>query len=45
MFYTYAALLIVVGGVMGGITGTIVVRLKFLLPYERRKKFGFAPRE
>ena len=42
MFYTYAALLIVVGGVMGGITGTIVVRLKFLLPYERRKKFGFA---
>lgn len=42
MLYTYAALLVVIGGVMGGITGTIVLRLKFLLPYERRKQFGFA---
>ncbi len=41
VLYTYIALLVIVGAVMGGITGTIVVRLRHLLPYERRKRFGF----
>lgn len=34
-------LLVIVGGVMGGITGSIVLRMKHLLPYERRKQLGF----
>lgn len=41
VIYTYIALLVVVGAAMGGITGTLVVRLKHFLPYERRKQFGF----
>ena len=45
LLYSYIALLLVVGAVMGGITGTIVVRLKHFLPYERRKQFGFLSRK
>ncbi len=45
VLYSYIALLLVVGAVMGGITGTIVVRLKHFLPYERRKQFGFLSRK
>lgn len=41
VMYPYIALLVVVGGIMGGITGALVVRLRFFLPYERRKQFGF----
>jgi uncharacterized membrane protein len=44
VLYTYIALLVIVGAVMGGITGTIVVRLRHFLPYERRKQFGFVTR-
>ncbi len=39
------AILVVVGGVMGGITGSIVLRAKHLLPYERRKQLGFVTRQ
>ena len=44
VLYTYIALLVIIGAVMGGITGTIVVRLRHFLPYERRKQFGFVTR-
>ena len=37
----WLGLLIIVGGIMGGITGAIVLRMKHLLPYERRKQLGF----
>lgn len=40
----YIALLVAVGALMGGITGTIVIRLKHFLPYERRKQLGFTTR-
>ena len=40
----YIALLVAVGAFMGGITGTIVIRLKLFLPYERRKQLGFITR-
>lgn len=36
----YMAILVLVGAVMGGITGTVVTQLKRFLPYERRKLFG-----
>lgn len=36
----YMAILVVIGAVMGGITGSIVISLKGFLPYERRKRFG-----
>lgn len=42
VLYFYIATLVVIGAVMGGITGSLVVRLKYFLPYERRKQFGFA---
>lgn len=38
----YMAILVLVGAVMGGITGTVVTGLKRFLPYERRKRFGFS---
>ena len=37
----YMAILVFVGAVMGGITGSVVTSLKRFLPYERRKRFGF----
>lgn len=36
----YMAILVVIGAVMGAITGSIVISLKGFLPYERRKRFG-----
>lgn len=36
----YMAVLVVVGGVMGAITGTVVTQLKRFLPPERRRQFG-----
>ncbi|NLW19983.1 MAG: Gx transporter family protein [Clostridiales bacterium] len=42
VLYTYMALLVVIGAVMGAITGSLVLRLKHFLPYERRQRFGFA---
>ena len=42
LLYSYIALLVIVGAVMGGITGGIAVSLKQFLPYERRQLFGFA---
>lgn len=44
VLYPYIALLVIIGAVMGGITGTIVLRLRHFLPYERRKQFGFVTR-
>jgi len=37
----YMAVLVFVGAVMGGITGSVVVSLKRFLPYDRRQRFGF----
>ncbi len=45
VLYTYMALLVVIGAVMGAITGSLVLRLKHFLPYERRRRFGFAGKQ
>lgn len=37
----YMAILVFVGAVMGGITGSVVVSLKQFLPYDHRRRFGF----
>lgn len=37
----YMAVLVVVGAVMGGLTGSVVVSLKRFLPYQQRVRFGF----
>ena len=41
----YMAVLVLVGAVMGGITGSVALSLKRFLPYERRARFGFTRRD
>jgi heptaprenyl diphosphate synthase len=38
----YMAVLVVVGAVMGAVTGTVVTQPRRFLPFERRRRFGLA---